>query len=337
MSRVSVITVAFQSAAEINEALESARCAAREADMELELIVVDNASADGSADTVAKCAPDAVLIRNRENVGFGRANNQAFEIATGQWWVLLNPDARLEPDALRLLVDFIESHPRAAAVAPAIAGGGAASASFAGGGAESCGMLPGLRSAAGHFLFLNRLLPGDRGGAWRGFQLTRRPRLGPRPVQWASAAALLVRPAAVRAVGGFDPAIFLYGEDVEIGERLGNQGWQIWLLPEALAWHRIASSQGGVSTRWVDSLHIDMARHAGRLGLVSFDVLLAVGLLARALAARGRGEEAKRHRRRMAAGSARALRLSRLALLGGRAPVDSRAPGSQDLRGDGGS
>ena len=145
--RITVVTVTFQSAAEIGDALASARVAADRASVELELIVVDNASADRSADLVAKLVPDAVVIRNATNVGFGAANNQAFEVATGDAWLLLNPDARLEPDALQLLLRFYDDHPRAAGVAPAIAGGGARGGSFEPGGAESAGMLPGTASA----------------------------------------------------------------------------------------------------------------------------------------------------------------------------------------------
>jgi GT2 family glycosyltransferase len=174
-------------------------------------------------------------------------------------------------------------------------------------------MLPGTASAIGHFLFLNRLLPGDRGGAWRGFQLTRRPGLGPRRVEWASAAALLLRPGAIRQVGGFDPTIFMYGEDVELGERLARAGWQMWLVPGAHAWHTIASSQSGVSTRWIDSLHDAMARRSGRFRLTVFDFVLGVSLLTRAAATRGRRPEACLHRRRMKASGDRALRLARTA------------------------
>ena len=308
--RVSVIIVTYQSASEVDIAVGSARVAAARAGVDLEFVAVDNASADGSAEAVERLAPDAVVIRNATNVGFGAANNQAFEVATGDALLLLNPDATLEPDALASLLRFYDAHPGAAGVAPAIAGAGARDTSFAPGGAESAGMLPGSASAIGHFLFVNRLLPGDRGGAWRGLQLTRRPHLGPRRVEWASAAVLLLRPAAVREVGGFDPTIFMYGEDVELGDRLTRAGWQMWLLPEAHAWHTIASSQGGVSTRWIDSLDEAMARRSNRLRLFLFDFILGVSLLARAAATRGRRPEARLHRRRMKASAGRALRLA---------------------------
>ena len=326
--RVSVITVTYQSAAEIGDAIASAQVAAQRADVDAEFVVVDNASTDGSAGVVEAACHGARVIRNAANVGFGAANNQAFDVATGDAWLLLNPDATLEPDALRLLLEFYDDHPQAAGVAPAIAGGGARDRSFERGGAESAGMLPGMAAVIGHFLLVNRLLPGDRGGAWRGFQLTRRPQLGPRRVDWASGAVVLLRPAAVRQVGGFDPAIFMYGEDVELSERLARSGWQMWLLPAAHAWHKIASSQSGVSTRWVDSLHQGMARRSGRIRLIIFDVVLGGSLLARAAASQGRRPETRLHRRRMRASGSRALRLALTTAR--RGPRAQAGPAAQD-------
>jgi GT2 family glycosyltransferase len=120
-------------------------------------------------------------------------------------------------------------------------------------------------------------------------------------------------------VAGFDASIFMYGEDVELGERLGCAGWQLWLVPEARAWHKIASSQSGVSTRWIDSLHEAMARRSGRVRLMLFDFVLGVSLLGRAAASRGRRPESRLHRRRMKASGGRSLRLAWTALRRGTA------------------
>jgi N-acetylglucosaminyl-diphospho-decaprenol L-rhamnosyltransferase len=298
---VSVITVTYRSVAFVEAALRSARAAAEAAGLTLELIVVDNASDDGSAALVAERFPSATLIRNPTNVGFGTANNQAFALASGEAWLLLNPDAQLAPAALGLLVDALRTRPAAGAVAPSIGGPR--------GGAESAGMRPSIRSMLGHFLFLNRLLPGDLGGSWRGFQLRRRTGLRPRRVEWASAACLLLRPAAVRPLGGFDETIFLYAEDIELCERLVDAGWQIWLEPAATATHEIAGSQATVSTRWVDGLHTHEARHAGRFALLAFDLTIALGLLIRGLATPPR-TESERARQRMLAGARRAFALA---------------------------
>jgi N-acetylglucosaminyl-diphospho-decaprenol L-rhamnosyltransferase len=296
--RVSLITVLFGGRDIIGACIRSAQASAQEAGLDLEVILIDNQPGDGTADVARSVAPDAVFISNEENVGFGQACNQGFEVATGQWWLLLNPDATLQPAALAELVGFAASHPRVGAIGPLISGGGRDQA-------ESGGMQPGLRSALGHYLFLNRLLPGDRGGAWRGLQLHRRPELGPRAVEWASGGALLLRPEAIRAVGGFDPAFFMYADDVDLGRRLGEAGWESWLIPAARAEHSIAAASGGVTDRWFRALHDLHAPRANRLSVIAFDLIAAGGLGIRALVVRD-----TLHRRRMSVAARAALGLA---------------------------
>src|SRR5919109_434383 len=87
---VSVVVVSYNARGVLESCLESLR-GARDG-LEVEVFVVDNASRDGSAELVGERFPEAVLIANRENVGFGRANNQAFARATGRYLLVLNPD-----------------------------------------------------------------------------------------------------------------------------------------------------------------------------------------------------------------------------------------------------
>ena len=228
--------------------------------------------------------------------------------AAGDAWLLLNPDARLAPDALEPLLRVLEAAPDAAMAAPGIDGPGSA---------ESAGMLPGIRSGLGHFLFLNRIpLLGGR-GAWRGFQLPRQAG-GPVTVEWASAAAVLVRPSAVREIGGFDPRYFLYGEDTDLGARLGAAGHRAWLVPHARASHAIAASSPTVSTRWLDGLDDWLrASGAGRPRRAAFQLIAMAGLAIRAVAGRSRDRDA-RHVRRQAVGARRAGSLAVRILVTGR-------------------
>ena len=290
---VSVICVTYQSRDHVVECLGSAVASAVAAGVSAELIVVDNASTDGSADAAQAAFPRAIVIRNDENRGFGAANNQAFRLARGATWLLLNPDARLDEGAIGALLAALSSDPGLAAVGPSIRGAGV-------GGAESAGMLPGLRSLAGHFLFVNRLLPFDRGGPWRGWFLRpcRRPSM--RAVEWASGAAMLLRPEAISQVSGFDEAFFLYGEDTDLCARLLDRGWRIALVPAATAWHAIGGSQPAASTRWIDGLDAFMRRRGrGRLARSACFVGMAVGLAIRGLwpgAGPAGGSEARRMR-----------------------------------------
>jgi GT2 family glycosyltransferase len=122
--------------------------------------------------------------------------------------------------------------------------------------------------------------------------------------------ALLLRRSAVRQVGGFDSSIFLYGEDIDLGQRLREAGWTLWLLPEARATHLIAASQGGVSTQWIDALHRLYAQRAPRAQLFVYDSVLALGLALRALSAGlRRSEKRDLHARRMRASARRATDL----------------------------
>ena len=302
---VTVICVTYQSRDHVVECLGSAVASATAAGVSAELIVVDNASTDGSADAAQDAFPHAVVIRNDENRGFGAANNQAFRLARGGSWLLLNPDARLDDGAMTPLLAALSSNPRLAGVGPSIRGAGV-------GGAESAGMLPGVRSLAGHFLFVNRLLPFDRGGPWRGWMLrpSRWPRL--RPVEWTSGAAVLLRPEAVNQVSGFDEAFFLYGEDTDLCARLLARGWRIALVPAATAWHAIGASQAPASTRWVDGLDTFMRRRGdGRLARVVSFLCMAVGLSLRSLPwPVGRGEGRGSSARRMRAAAKRALSIA---------------------------
>jgi N-acetylglucosaminyl-diphospho-decaprenol L-rhamnosyltransferase len=275
---VTAIVVTWQSRGDIEGVLASIDAAFAAQGIAGSILVVDNASTDDTVAWLRANRPDVAVIEAPENEGFGRANNRAFEVAVGDVWLLVNPDARLGSDTIIGLIDGLRHEPRIGAVAARLSAPGEA---------ESAGMLPSARSGAGHFLFLNRLLPGGRGGPWRGVQLRRQPPGRLVAVEWASAAVLALRPAAVRAIGGFDPTIFLYGEDVDFGARLGFAGWGIRLATDAVASHAIGGSSDPRSTRWLDGFDDAMVR-AGRSrpSRMGFFATAAIGLLIRAAIAR---------------------------------------------------
>ncbi len=296
MPDISIISVTFNSRDQILAALRSASAAASEVSLSHEVIVVDNASTDGTPEVVERSVPQAILLRSARNIGFGAANNLAFERAAGDRWLLLNPDARIDAACLRRLWATLAARPDVAAVAPSTAARLAR--------IEDGGMLPGLRSIAGHFLFVNRVLPADHGGRWRGLFVQRRGSLV-RELEWIGAAVMLARPEAIRAVGGFDPSIFLYGEDIDLGSRLGQAGWRLLLDPLARATHAIAGSQGGVSAGWVDGTLIVYGRAASRQRQLLAAGMMGLGLAARVVAGDRRDSL---HRRRMRTAALRALR-----------------------------
>lgn len=113
---VSVCIVNWNCRAHLFACLRSLRAAAREA--ALEVIVVDNGSDDGAADMVAEKFPEVVLIRNRENVGFSRGNNQAAQRAKGRYLFFLNNDTVVPPGALRRLLEYAQAHPEVGILGP---------------------------------------------------------------------------------------------------------------------------------------------------------------------------------------------------------------------------
>ena len=238
-TRVTAIIVTWLSRDDIEGVLASVAAAFAAPGIDGSVIVVDNASTDDTVAWLRANRPDVRLIEASTNEGFGRACDRAFEVADGDVWLLVNPDARLEPGTAAALIAALRQTPGAGAIAPTLARPGEA---------ESAGMLPSIRSGIGHFLFLNRLLPRGRGGPWQGVQLRRQPPSRLVAVDWASAAVLAVRPAAIRAIDGFDETIFLYGEDIDLCARLGDAGWSVRLATTAVASHAIGASSDPAST-----------------------------------------------------------------------------------------
>jgi GT2 family glycosyltransferase len=220
---LSVVLVNFNDAAHLPECLSSIEENARGID--LEVIVVDNASTDGSPALVAKRFPRVELIRNRKNEGFGRANNVAARQSHGEFLLIMNTDVILHSGALELLVEEMRTHSDTGIVAPALlTPTDSFQASFGG-----------RTSFFAEFAkkgFLNRLRT----------QALRKDR-SRREVRWVSGAFLLVRRTAFVEAGGFDEEFFLYFEDIDLCERVYDKGWKVIFLPAAVSMHH-----GGAAT-----------------------------------------------------------------------------------------
>ncbi len=213
-----------------------------------EVIVVDNASADGVVAAVAAAFPDVRVIANSANTGFAAANNQALAEARGRYALLLNPDAfPTAPDSLAALLACLDADPHlAAAGCRLIHQDGRHQVGDA-------GWRPCFTSLSLHALGLTQLLPKRLHGVF----LVRPDALGPGPVavDWICGACLLVRMDAVRAVGALDAGFFMYAEDVEWGCRLRTAGFGVAYLPRTRVLHLQGGTQGdGASTRWLDNL-----------------------------------------------------------------------------------
>ena len=200
---------------------------------EVETIVVDNASTDGSVDLLRSEFPATRLLANLHNVGFARANNQGIQAGQGTFLLLLNPDTELYPGALHHLVHFLEQEPRAGAA-------GACLLNPDGTLQASAFPMPGLARELWRLLWLDAVQPRSA------YPLQAWASLSPRPVDVVQGASLMLRRAALDEVGLLDEDYFMYTEEVDVCYRLARAGWKVYWVPQARVLHH-----GGQSTRQV--------------------------------------------------------------------------------------
>ncbi len=283
---LSIVVVSYNTRDVLARCLASVRAAWESVDAEL--IVIDNASADGSPDLVAGRFPEATLIKSDRNVGFAAANNLGFARARGRYVLLLNPDAELRPDALRRLVEFADAHPEAGAV-------GARLENPDGSLQHSAFRFPDLRQALFGFFELVPL-DGSTNGRYRPEQYER-----PFQAEHLLGACLLLRGEALDQVGAFDPRYFMYFEETDLCARLRRAGWQNLYTPEARVVHLGAASTSSAREEMSVEFHRSQAyfyrKHRGLVGYAALKVIVWLGVgyrLARTLRAylRGRIERA---------------------------------------------
>lgn len=247
---VTVIVVSWNTRDLLARCLES--LASTAADLDVEVAVVDNGSTDGSLDMLRSRFPRARVLANSENVGFGRAVNQAARASNAPYLLLLNSDAALSPGALASLLAVAESHPRAGLVGACIRN---PDGTFQG----SYAPFPNLGREFLILSGLGRLLFGSwypSRGPWMSRQL--------QAVDWVSGACVLVRRAAFDALGGFDEGYFLQGEEMDLCFRMRGKGWNVWYQPDAKAVH-----EGGGSSRGRNRDLIELHLYRGRLRFFS--------------------------------------------------------------------
>jgi len=281
MNKTAVVVVNWNTRAELAECLRAVR---REAErLPLEIVVVDNASADGSADMVAADFPSVKLIRNPVNAGFARAANIALRsiMKRGgvEFLLLLNPDAMVRPGAVEELVRHLESRPEAGACAPALLLPDGQFQAGAG------GFLPAIGTAFVHFFFLSRLFPRRRRSLFL-HQAAFAGSTEPAEVEWLSGACLLARRQAVEEVGLLDERYFLYAEDIEWCARMKRRGWRLHYLPWVAAVHGHGMSSRaifrGANPSWLDSLFAFTQNDRGWVEAAAVRVCAAAGFLIRA-------------------------------------------------------
>ncbi|MGA9117674.1 MAG: glycosyltransferase family 2 protein [Bacteroidota bacterium] len=276
MTDVSAIVVAWNSAPWIGPCLGSLMRGAGH--RTLEVLVVDNASTDGSAAAARSACPAARVIVNAENRGFAAANNQALGIARGRYLLLLNPDAEILGDGLERLVEFMESRPGVWAAGPALWN--------TDGSPQRTGVrFPNWWNILSEALLLDRMFPRTR--LFGGHRELYVPADRSRSVDYVQGSCLLVRREAMQSVGMLDERFFMYFEETDWCYRMRQKGGEVWVAASSRALHH----GGGPGSLYDEaklvhyhrSLLAFYAKHYGRIPLLLIRPLLILRSLLRVL------------------------------------------------------
>jgi N-acetylglucosaminyl-diphospho-decaprenol L-rhamnosyltransferase len=239
-----------------------------------EIVVVDNASTDGSADVIASERPDVCLIRNPENRGFAAAANQAIRSTSADVIVLLNPDSIVRAAAIDALEEAVRSHPRAGVVAPLILNPD-------GSVQPTKRAFPTLWQSALHGL-VGLFWPNNPGT--RAYTLADAKLDEPRTVGWVAATGVAMRREAFESVDGFDERFFFFVEDVDLCKRLWDAGWEVWFDPRAVLVHEWGGSWTQRPLKFLWMHHLNLFRYVlkhRRGAWVIVYPFIALGLIAR--------------------------------------------------------
>jgi N-acetylglucosaminyl-diphospho-decaprenol L-rhamnosyltransferase len=234
---LAVVIVNYNAGQFLGRCLSSVTAAA--GDGAVEVVVVDNASRDGSAAAAVGARPEVRLIENPHNRGFAAAANQGIAATEAPFVFLLNPDAEISAGTLPALVKVAREHPRAGAI-------GCLVRNPDGTIQPSARRVPRLFEALMH-AFLGPFVPWNR---WtRSYTMAAWDRTSEREVEWISGSAMLLRREALHEVGAFDEGYFMYVEDVDLCTRLRAAGWKVLFSPEVEVVHEIGVSARGQSRR----------------------------------------------------------------------------------------
>ncbi|MDA9952200.1 glycosyltransferase family 2 protein [Chitinophagales bacterium] len=227
MIDVSVIIVNYNVRYFIEQAIQSVYKAAN--NLEVEIIVIDNASDDQSIELIAKKFPRVKLIANAENRGFGKANNQGIELAQGEYTLLLNPDTVLQEDTLDICISFIRKNKDAGALGVRMIDG---KGNFL---PESKRSIPSPFVAFSKMSGLANLFPKSK--TFGRYHLGFLDESKNHAVEVLSGAFMFFKTPLLKDIGGFDEDYFMYGEDIELSFQVIKKGFKNYYLADTSIIH----------------------------------------------------------------------------------------------------
>lgn len=232
----------------------------QESDIDYEIIVVDNASTDGSVEMLRKEFPQVVLIANTENRGLAAANNQGIKLAKGRYVLLLNSDTKILDNAISKSVAFADSHPNSAVVGCRVLNPDQTLQ-------PTCFMFPSILNMLLSSSYLYKVFPkstffGREMMSWWG-------RMDTREVDVVTGCFMLVRQEAIKQVGMVDEQFFMYAEETDWCYRIKQAGWKVLFTPIAEIIHLGEASSKKIKPTMVLQLRASILlffkKHKGKL------------------------------------------------------------------------
>ncbi len=270
---LSIVVVNWNSRDYLAKCLESIRH--QRLSRDTEVVVVDGASFDGSEALVWDRFPEVDFIQSPENIGYGRCCNLGVRSARGEFLLILNPDTELKPGAVAAMMKVLKAQSTVGLVgARLIDPDGTFQTS-------STHPLPGIFNTVFDCAFIRRL-------AWR--VMGRSYKRSPFPVSAVSGACMMVRTSLFKKLGGFNPRFFMYGEDVDLCQRVRTAGHEVCHVPMAKVIHHggvsTANRGSGFSQVMIrEAVDVFMRIHHGPVAAFCCRALMAVSALARLAAA----------------------------------------------------
>lgn len=272
---LSIVIVSYNVAHFLEACLHSLKAALK--DIEHEIFVVDNHSADGTQRMVEQLFPEVKLIANKQNLGFSKANNQAIRQSQGKYVLLLNPDTIVKHDTLQHCIQFMEAHPEA---------GGLGIKMIDGTGMylpESKRGLPTPWVSFYKIFGLGKLFP--KSARFGRYYLSHLSEEKVQEIEILSGAFMFLRKEALDKAGLLDEAFFMYGEDVDLSYRLLLAGYKNYYLPTAEIIHFKGESTKRGSFNYVNQFYKAMAifaqKHFASPNTFFFNQLIFAGIALR--------------------------------------------------------
>lgn len=245
-----------------------------------EIIVVDNNSQDGSCEMVREKFPHIVLIENKENKGFSKANNQGVDIAAGEYILFLNPDTVMPEDFFRKTIGYMDTHPKAGALGPRLIDGKGIFAP------DSKKSFPTLSVAIFKTTGINKIF--SRSPYFNKYYAVHIGEHQQAAVECLSGCCMLVRRHVIEEIGGaFDEDYFMYCEDVDLAWRIQKAGYENIYFPGATLIHYKGESTRKATLSYVrifnEALSIFVKKHYSKQQAGLFVLMINVGIVLRAI------------------------------------------------------